>query len=77
MLHAVPKHLSSLLGALLRGLFRAWVLALPLVVALSLIRWGQLVYFWPAGYQAASGDVAAALVPVSYTHLTLPTKRIV
>ena len=62
MLHAVPRHASRIFNALLRGLFRAWVLALPLVVALSLIRWGQLAYFWPAGYQASSGDVAAALV---------------
>ncbi len=62
MLHAVPRHASTLINALLRGLFRAWVLALPLVVALSLIRWGQLAYFWPAGFQASSGDLAAALV---------------
>lgn len=62
MLHAVPRHASRFLNALLRGLLRAWVLAIPLVVALSLIRWGQLAYFWPADYHPARSDVAAALV---------------
>lgn len=62
MLHTVSRHASTFFNALLRGLLRAWVLALPLVLALSLIRWGQLAYFWPAGYQVASGDVATALV---------------
>ena len=48
---------SVFLSALLRGLGRAWVLIVSLVVALSLVRLGQLAYFWPSGYQAPYADV--------------------
>jgi phosphoglycerol transferase MdoB-like AlkP superfamily enzyme len=48
--------------ALVRGLWRAWLLIVPLVVVLSFIRWGQLAYFWPTGYQAQAFDVGAALL---------------
>lgn len=53
--------LSATLRGVLRGLVRAWVLVLPLVVALSLIRVGQLAYFWPQGFSAPASDVAAVL----------------
>ena len=59
MKHAIARTLTTILHGTLRGLLRAWVLVLPLVVALSLIRWGQLAYFWPQGYSANSGDVAS------------------
>ncbi|WP_156876293.1 LTA synthase family protein [Rhodoferax antarcticus] len=49
---------STFSNALLRGLGRAWVLIVSLVIALSLVRLGQLVYFWPSGYQAPYTDVA-------------------
>lgn len=51
---------------LLRGsqlaLLRAWALVLPLVLALSLVRVGQLWHFWPVGYQAPGRDILAVLV---------------
>ena len=53
---------SIALRGILRGLLRAWVLVLPLVLVLSAIRVGQLVHFWPAGYQAGNGDLASVLV---------------
>jgi len=53
--HAIPR-------GLLRGLLRAWVLIVPLVVALSLIRLGQLAYFWPSGYHVSTTDLASVLV---------------
>lgn len=53
---------STVVNALLRGLSRAWILIVSLVVALSLVRLGQLAYFWPSGYQATSSDVAAVIV---------------
>lgn len=62
---APARHLTQLvrtaLRGLLRGLFRAWVMVVPLLVALSLIRLGQLVYFWPSGYHASSSDIEAVL----------------
>jgi phosphoglycerol transferase MdoB-like AlkP superfamily enzyme len=61
MLSFVSRFLSAVLRGALRGLLRAWLLVLPLVVVLSLIRWGQLAYFWPAGYSASTADVAAVL----------------
>lgn len=48
--------------ALVRGLWRAWLLIVPLVVVLSFIRWGQLAYFWPTGFQAQPSDVGTALL---------------
>lgn len=53
--------LSTTLRGFLRGLMRAWVLVVPLVLALSIIRVGQLAYFWPAGFHAPVGDLAAVL----------------
>lgn len=53
---------SRLFNALLRGLSRAWILIVSLVVALSLVRLGQLAYFWPAGYQVPSSDLAIVLL---------------
>ena len=58
----VAKHVNTLLGGLVRGLLRAWVLIVPLVVALSLIRLGQLAYFWPSGYQVSTTDLASVVV---------------
>lgn len=58
----VQTVMSHFFNALLRGLWRSWVLIVPLVVALSLVRLGQLAYFWPAGYHVPSSDVAAALL---------------
>ena len=54
--------LNSFLHGSLRGLLRAWVLVVPLVVAQSLIRLGQLAHFWPSGYQAAGTDLASVVV---------------
>lgn len=62
MKHAIARTLTSTLRGILRGLMRAWVLIVPLVVALSVIRWGQLAYFWPQGYQASSSDLATVAV---------------
>jgi len=62
MKSTVARTLSSLLHGVLRGLVRAWVLVVPLVVALSLIRLGQLAYFWPSGYHASTTDVATIVV---------------
>ena len=45
MKSAITRTSRSLLQGVLRGLMRAWVLVVPLVVALSLIRLGQLAYF--------------------------------
>lgn len=58
-----PTHaLNTLLHGILRGVLRAWVLVVPLVVALSLIRLGQLAYFWPSGYHVSTTDLASVLV---------------
>lgn len=62
MKSSIAHYLSIFVRGLLRGLVRAWVLVVPLVLAMSLIRWGQLAYFWPSGYHAASSDVAAIVV---------------
>ena len=59
---SIARTLNSILHGTLRGLLRAWVLVLPLVLVLSAIRIGQLVYFWPAGYQASNSDLASVLV---------------
>ena len=45
MNNAFARTLTTLLHGALRGLLRAWVLVVPLVLALSLIRLGQLAYF--------------------------------
>jgi phosphoglycerol transferase MdoB-like AlkP superfamily enzyme len=42
----------------LRGIWRAWLLIVPLVLALSLVRLGQLAYFWPTGFAVPATDVA-------------------
>ncbi|MGQ0710546.1 MAG: LTA synthase family protein [Rhodoferax sp.] len=59
---AVRTYFSCFLRAALRGVFRAWLLVLPLVLVLSTIRALQLFHFWPAGFSASAGDVAAALL---------------
>lgn len=62
MIVSVASALSIALRGILRGLLRAWVLVLPLVLVLSAIRIGQLVHFWPAGYQASTADIASVLL---------------
>ena len=57
----IRTFLSTVLRGGLRGLLRAWVLVVPLVVALSLIRLGQLAYFWPQGFAAPASDIVAVL----------------
>ncbi len=59
---SIARILNVILHGTVRGLLRAWVLVLPLVLVLSAIRVGQLAYFWPAGYQASTGDLASVLV---------------
>jgi phosphoglycerol transferase MdoB-like AlkP superfamily enzyme len=51
-----------LLQGTLRSLIRAWVLVVPLVVAMSMIRLGQLTYFWPSEYHVSNSDIASVLV---------------
>ncbi|MBI2749849.1 MAG: sulfatase-like hydrolase/transferase [Burkholderiales bacterium] len=58
----LARTLTTILQGFLRGLLRAWVLVVPLVLALSLIRLGQLAYFWPAGFHASSTDLASVVV---------------
>lgn len=62
MKSATTRTLTTILHGFLRGLLRAWVLVVPLVLALSLIRLGQLAYFWPAGFHASSTDLASVVV---------------
>ena len=61
MTFALARALTSLLHAALRGVLRAWVLIVPLVVGLSIIRLGQLAYFWPQGFSAPASDIVAML----------------
>jgi len=58
----LTRTLTTILQSFLRGLLRAWVLVVPLVVALSLIRLGQLAYFWPSGYHVSTTDLASVVV---------------
>ena len=58
----IVRTLTTLLHSTLRGLLRAWVLVVPLVLALFAIRIGQVAHFWPTGYAASSADVATALL---------------
>lgn len=51
--------LSRFFNGVLLGLIRAWLLVLPLVLVLSLIRWGQIIHFWPDGFHAPPSDVLA------------------
>jgi phosphoglycerol transferase MdoB-like AlkP superfamily enzyme len=62
MKSAAARHLTTFLHGALRGLLRAWVLVVPLVVALSLIRLGQLAYFWPTGYHVSTTDLTSVVV---------------
>ena len=59
MLPKITAYLSIFFNGMLRGLIRAWLLVLPLVLVLSLIRWGQIVHFWPSGYTVPASDVLA------------------
>ena len=61
LLPLIRTFLSTALRGLLRGLLRAWVLVVPLVVALSIIRLGQLAYFWPHGFSVPNSDITAIL----------------
>ena len=62
MKSAIARTLTTFLHGALRGLLRAWVLVVPLVLALSLIRLGQLAYFWPSGYQVSGADLTAVVI---------------
>ena len=55
----ISAYLSIFFNGLLRGLIRAWLLVVPLVLVLSLIRWGQIIHFWPSGYVTPTSDVLA------------------
>ncbi|MDP3651819.1 MAG: LTA synthase family protein [Rhodoferax sp.] len=61
MTSVVTRIFSSFFHGFLRGLVRAWLLVVPLVVALTLIRLGQLAYFWPAGYQVPPHDIGTVV----------------
>lgn len=52
---------AQLLNRILRGVLRAWVLVVPLVVALSVVRLGQLAHFWPGGYAPGFSDLATVV----------------
>ena len=58
----VKRFFNAFVGGLVRGLARAWLLVVPLVLALTLVRLGQLAYFWPRGYHAAASDIASVVV---------------
>jgi phosphoglycerol transferase MdoB-like AlkP superfamily enzyme len=62
---APPSFLQTILrqgaSGALRALVYAWLLVLPLVLVLCLVRWGQLVYFWPSDFSSSTADIAAAL----------------
>jgi len=53
---------TRFINASLSGLGRAWLLIVSLVLALSLVRLGQLAYFWPTGYQATASDIATVIL---------------
>jgi phosphoglycerol transferase MdoB-like AlkP superfamily enzyme len=53
---------SRLFNACVHGLLRAWLLVVVLVLALSVVRWVQLAYFWPTAYHASGADVGAVLL---------------
>ena len=59
MLTKITAYLTVFFNGFLRGLLRAWLLVLPLVLVLSLIRWAQIIHFWPAGFTAPPADVLA------------------
>jgi phosphoglycerol transferase MdoB-like AlkP superfamily enzyme len=59
MLATLTRSLSVFFNGFMRGLIRAWLLVIPLVLALSLIRWVQIWHFWPAGFSAPPSDVMA------------------
>lgn len=59
MLATLTRTLSVFFNGFMRGLIRAWLLVIPLVLALSLIRWVQIWHFWPAGFSAPPSDVMA------------------
>ncbi|WP_342618941.1 sulfatase-like hydrolase/transferase [Rhodoferax sp. GW822-FHT02A01] len=57
MLTTLKRILSVFFNGFMRGLIRAWLLVIPLVLALSLIRWVQIWHFWPAGFTAPPSEV--------------------
>ena len=58
----IIRFFQSLLQGIWRGLLRAWILVVPLLLALTLIRMGQMAYFWPASFHVPANDIAATLV---------------
>ena len=52
---------STLLRGAWRGLLRAWILVVPLLLALTVIRIGQMAYFWPASFQVPAQAIGATL----------------
>ncbi len=56
------RWLGVFLAGIERGILRAWMLVVPLVLALTLVRLGQLAYFWPSDFHASATDVAAVLL---------------
>jgi len=59
MLSTLSRYCAVFFNGILRGLIRAWLLVVPLVLALTVIRWGQIAHFWPAGFSAPASDVLA------------------
>ncbi len=57
----ITSLLNRILNGAVRALARAWLLVLPLVLALSLVRMGQTWHFWPDGFVVPGHDVYAAL----------------
>lgn len=57
MLTQIRLTLIRFFNGIQLGLVRAWLLVLPLVLVLSLIRWGQIFHFWPSGYSTPVSDV--------------------
>ena len=51
----------SIVHGILRGLFRAWVLIVPIVLAMGLIRGAQIAHFWPDDFHAPLSDVLAVV----------------
>ena len=61
MASLVSRFFQSLLQGFWRGLLRAWMLVVPLLLALTLIRMGQMAYFWPASFQVPANDIVTTL----------------
>lgn len=56
------KNLAArIANRLLDAIWRAWMLIVPLVLALSVVRATQLYYYWPAAFHPPMQDVAAVM----------------